>query len=259
MKIKFQKYQGTGNDFIIINNNRLSFPNKNKDLIKHLCDRKFGIGSDGLILINPSEKTDFEMIYFNSDGNLGSMCGNGARCSVKFAQNQKIIKSNTIFNACDGNHNATINKDLITLSMKPVDKIKTFNNDLFLDTGSPHYIRFVENIEGFNVYNEGKLIRNSSEFKDEGVNVNFVQIISENEFSVRTFERGVEDETLSCGTGVTAVALAMFHLKKTNSKKLKIKTRGGELTVEFNNSENGYSEIYLTGSVKMIFSGEIEI
>ena len=143
--------------------------------------------------------------------------------------------------------------------MKPVDKIKTFNNDLFLDTGSPHYIRFVENIEGFNVYNEGKLIRNSSEFKDEGVNVNFVQIISENEFSVRTFERGVEDETLSCGTGVTAVALAMFHLKKTNSKKLKIKTRGGELTVEFNNSENGYSEIYLTGSVKMIFSGEIEI
>ena len=259
MKIKFQKYQGTGNDFIIINNNRLSFPNKNKDLIKHLCDRKFGIGSDGLILINPSAKTDFEMLYFNSDGNLGSMCGNGARCSVKFAQNQKIIKSNTIFNACDGNHNATINKDLITLSMKPVDKIKTFNNDLFLDTGSPHYIRFVENIEGFNVYNEGKLIRNSSEFKDEGVNVNFVQIISENEFSVRTFERGVEDETLSCGTGVTAVTLAMFHLKKTNSKKLKIKTRGGELTVEFNNSENGYSEIYLTGSVKMIFSGEIEI
>ena len=259
MKIKFQKYQGTGNDFIIINNNRLSFPNKNKDLIRCLCDRKFGIGSDGLILINPSEKTDFEMLYFNSDGNLGSMCGNGARCSVKFAQKQKIIKSNTIFNACDGNHNATINKDLITLSMKPVDKIKTFNNDLFLDTGSPHYIRFVENIEGFNVYNEGKLIRNSSEFKDEGVNVNFVQIISENEFSVRTFERGVEDETLSCGTGVTAVALAMFHLKKTNSKKLKIKTRGGELTVEFNNSENGYSEIYLTGSVKMIFSGEIEI
>ena len=259
MKIKFQKYQGTGNDFIIINNNRLSFPNKNKDLIKHLCDRKFGIGSDGLILINPSAKTDFEMLYFNSDGNLGSMCGNGARCSVKFAQNQKIIKSNTIFNACDGNHNATINKDLITLSMKPVDKIKTFNNDLFLDTGSPHFIRIVENIEDFDVYNEGKLIRNSSEFKDEGVNVNFVQIISENEFSVRTFERGVEDETLSCGTGVTAVALAMFHLKKTNSKKLKIKTRGGELTVEFNNSENGYSEIYLTGSVKMIFSGEIEI
>ena len=259
MKIKFQKYQGTGNDFIIINNNRLSFPNKNKDLIRCLCDRKFGIGSDGLILINPSEKTDFEMIYFNSDGNLGSMCGNGARCSVKFAQNQKIIKSNTIFNACDGNHNATINKDLITLSMKSVDKIKTFNNDLFLDTGSPHYIRIVENIEDFDVYNEGKLIRNSSEFKDEGVNVNFVQIISENEFSVRTFERGVEDETLSCGTGVTAVALAMFHLKKTNSKKLKIKTRGGELTVEFNNSENGYSEIYLTGSVKMIFSGEIEI
>ena len=260
MKIKFQKYQGTGNDFIIINNNTLSFPNKNKDLIRCLCDRKFGIGSDGLILINPSAITDFEMIYFNSDGNLGSMCGNGARCSVKFAQNQKIIKSNTIFNACDGKHSAKIIENNVFLSLKNVSNIKVYNKDLFIDTGSPHYIKIVDDLKNYDVYNEGKKIRNSSRFNDNGgVNVNFVQVISSSEFSIRTFERGVENETLSCGTGVTAVALAMFHLKKTHLKKMKIKTRGGELTVNFNVSKNGYKDIYLTGSVEMIFSGEIEI
>ena len=259
MKIKFQKYQGTGNDFIIINNRDLLFPSKNHSFIKKLCDRKYGIGCDGLILINPSNDSDFEMQYFNSDGFLGSMCGNGARCSVKFAQFHNIINNSASFNAFDGNHNATINQDVITLTMKPVSDIKTFNDDLFIDTGSPHYTKIVDDINDFDVYNQGKLIRNSLEFKEFGVNVNFVQIISKNEFSVRTYERGVENETLSCGTGVTAVALAMFHLKKTNSKKLKINTRGGVLTVEFNNSENGYSEIKLTGKVEMIFSGEIEI
>jgi len=259
MKIKFQKYQGTGNDFIIINNNSLYFPQKNQALIKRLCDRKYGIGSDGLILINPCDKTDFEMRYFNSDGFLGSMCGNGARCSVKFANSQNIINDNTFFNAYDGKHSGSINKDIITLSMNSVNIIKKFNDDLFLDTGSPHYVKIVENLANFDVFNQGKLIRNSSDFKKNGVNVNFVQIISKNEFSVRTFERGVEDETLSCGTGVTAVALAMFHLKKTNSKKIKINTRGGELSVNFNVTKNSYTDIYLTGHVEMIYSGEIEI
>tara|TARA_B100001996_G_scaffold255866_1_gene198829 strand:+ start:6470 stop:7252 length:783 start_codon:yes stop_codon:yes gene_type:complete len=260
MKIKFQKYQGTGNDFIIINNNSLSFPNKNKDLIKSLCDRKFGIGSDGLILINPSTKTDFEMVYFNSDGNLGSMCGNGARCSAKFAQNQKIIKNNTIFNTCDGKHSAEIIENNIFLSMKNVSNIKSYKKDLLIDTGSPHYIKTVDDLEKYDVYKEGKKIRNSFKFNNNGgVNVNFVQVVSNSEFYVRTFERGVEDETLSCGTGVTAVALAMFYLKKTNSKKIKIKTRGGDLKVNFNVSKNDYTDIKLIGSVEMIFSGEIEI
>ncbi|MDC1396445.1 diaminopimelate epimerase, partial [Flavobacteriaceae bacterium] len=212
MIIKFQKYQGTGNDFIIIDNTDLSFPSENISLIKQLCDRKFGIGCDGLILINPSDSSDYLMNYYNSDGNLGSMCGNGARCSVKFAQNINIIKNKTVFTAFDGLHDALIYDDQITLSMKPVNDIINYGNDLFLDTGSPHYVQLVSDIENIDVFSQGRLIRNNSIFKNNGVNVNFVQVISKSEFSVRTYERGVENETLSCGTGVTAVALAMFEL-----------------------------------------------
>jgi len=260
MKIKFQKYQGTGNDFIIINNNTLSFPDKNKDLIKRLCDKKFGIGSDGLILINPSAKTDFEMLYFNSDGNLGSMCGNGARCSVKFAQNQKIIKNNTIFNAYDGKHSAEIIDNNVFLSMKNVNNIKSYNKDLFIDTGSPHYIKIVGDLENYDVYKEGKKIRNNSRFNNNGgVNVNFVQVISNSEFSVRTFERGVENETLSCGTGAIAVALAMYHLKQTFFKRLTINSKGGILNVEFKSKKSRFENIFLSGNVEMVFKGQIDI
>jgi len=259
MKIKFQKFQGTGNDFIIINNKDLLFPSNNNKLIEKLCDRKYGIGCDGLILINPSQSSDFEMIYYNSDGFLGSMCGNGARCSVKFAQIHNLINNKTSFEAYDGNHEASIENNIISLSMKPVNNIKIFNDGLFLDTGSPHYIKVVNNIENLDVYNEGKLIRNSKEYKENGVNVNFVKIYSKDEFQVRTYERGVENETLSCGTGVTAVALAMFHSGRTDSKKIKIKTKGGELTVKFDTSELGYNNIKLIGKVEMIFSGEIEV
>ena len=259
MKIKFQKYQGTGNDFIIIDNKSLDFPIQNSSLINRLCNRKFGIGSDGLIIINPSENTDFEMLYFNSDGKLGSMCGNGARCSVKFAQTNNIINKETIFSAYDGNHSATIFDHNVSLSMIDVEVIKTYGNDLFLDTGSPHYVKIVESLDNFNVVNEGKKIRNSTEFINNGVNVNFVKILSEREFEVRTYERGVEGETLSCGTGVTAVALAMFNSGKTDSKKVKIKTKGGELFVEFDTNGERYFDIKLTGGVKMIFSGEINI
>ena len=259
MIIKFQKYQGTGNDFIIIDNTDLSFPSENISLIKQLCDRKFGIGCDGLILINPSDSSDYLMNYYNSDGNLGSMCGNWARCSVKFAQNLNIIKNKTVFTAFDGLHDALISDDQITLSMKPVNDIINYGNDLFLNTGSPHYVQLVSDIENFDVLNQGRLIRNNSIFKNNGVNVNFVQVISKSEFSVRTYERGVENETLSCGTGVTAVALAMFELNKTSLNKLKIATRGGDLSVEFNKCSKGYDNIKLTGNVKMVYSGEIQI
>ena len=259
MKIKFQKYQGTGNDFIIINNNDLLFPANNRSFIKRLCNRKYGIGSDGLILINPSKNTDFEMLYFNSDGNLGSMCGNGARCSVKFAQNNKIVSDKTLFNAFDGNHHANIHNNIVSLSMKDVSDIKTYGEDLFLDTGSPHYVKIVKNLENFDVYNEGKLIRNSNEFFKHGVNVNFVKIISEKEFEVRTFERGVEDETLSCGTGVTAVALSMHYSNKTILNNLKIKTKGGVLDVKFIQNNNRYEKIILSGNVELIFEGEIDM
>ncbi|MDG1973945.1 MAG: diaminopimelate epimerase [Flavobacteriaceae bacterium] len=259
MKIKFQKYQGTGNDFIIINNNDLLFPTNNRSFIKRLCNRKFGIGSDGLILINPSKNTDFEMLYFNSDGNLGSMCGNGARCSVKFAQNNKIVTDKTLFNAFDGNHRANIHNNTVSLSMNDVSDIKTYGEDLFLDTGSPHYVKIVKNLENFDVYNQGKLIRNSNEFFRHGVNINFVKIISEKEFEVRTFERGVEDETLSCGTGVTAVALSMHYLNKTLLNNLKIKTKGGVLDVKFIKNNNRYEKIILSGNVELIFEGEIDM
>ena len=259
MKIKFQKYQGTGNDFIIIDNTDLSFPSENYSLIKRLCDRKYGIGCDGLILIEPSKSSDFTMNYYNSDGNLGSMCGNGARCSVKFVQNLNIINDNTVFTAYDGLHDASILDDIITLSMKPVRNIKSFGDDLFLDTGSPHYVKMVQSLNDYKVFENGKKIRNSSLFEKNGVNVNFVEQISENEFSVRTYERGVEDETLSCGTGVTAVALAMFKLGKTNSKEVVIKTKGGELSVKFDTIEERYFDIKLSGGVEMVFSGEIDI
>ena len=259
MKIKFQKYQGTGNDFIIIDNTNLSFPSENNSLIKKLCDRKYGIGCDGLILINPSKSSDFLMNYYNSDGNLGSMCGNGARCSVKFAQNLNIINNKTVFTAYDGLHDALISDNLITLSMKPVRDTKSFGNDLFLDTGSPHYVKIVSDIAKINVLKEGRIIRNNSVFKKEGVNVNFVQIISDSKFNVRTYERGVENETLSCGTGVTAVALAMFELNKTSLNKVKIITKGGDLEVEFNKTSKVYDKIKLTGIVNMVYSGEIQI
>jgi diaminopimelate epimerase len=259
MKIKFQKYQGTGNDFIIINNELLDFPTHNDVLISRLCNRKFGIGSDGLILINPSKHSDYEMLFFNSNGKLGSLCGNGARCSVKFAQENNLIKNEVSFNAFDGNHNAKIINNNVSLSMNNVSKIKTFGKDLFLNTGSPHYVKIVEKIQNFNVVNEGRKIRNSSEFVDEGVNVNFVEIISNSEFVIRTYERGVEDETLSCGTGVTAVALAMYFLKKTNLTTIKVKTRGGVLKVKFSPNNLGFENIILSGNVEMVFSGELEI
>jgi diaminopimelate epimerase len=259
MKIKFQKYQGTGNDFIIINNESLNFPQKNHQLISRLCDRKLGIGSDGLILITPSESLDYEMVYFNSDGNLGSMCGNGARCSVKFAQNNNLIKNQTIFNAFDGNHSATIVDNQVFLSMKDVLDIKSFGKDLILNTGSPHYIQIIEELDSFDVFKQGKKIRNSSEFKKEGINVNFVKIISDSEFYVRTFERGVENETLSCGTGVTAVALAMYHSGKTKLKNLKINTNGGVLKVVFKSTDFGFEKIILSGNVELVYKGEFII
>ncbi len=256
MKIKFQKYQGTGNDFIIINNESLNFPQKNHRLISRLCSRKLGIGSDGLILICPSKNSDYEMVYFNSDGNLGSMCGNGARCSVKFAQNNNFIKNQTIFNAFDGNHYATVVDNKVFLSMKDVLNVKAYGKGLIVNTGSPHYIQIVEELDDFDVFTQGKMIRNSSEFKEQGINVNFVKVISDSEFYVRTYERGVEMETLSCGTGVTAVALAMYHLGKTKLKNLKINTNGGIFNVEFTPMNIGFEKIILSGNVELVYKGE---
>lgn len=252
--MKFYKYQGTGNDFVMIDNRDLSF-NKDKNLIAQLCDRRFGIGGDGLILLENDEDTDFRMVYFNSDGGESTMCGNGGRCLVAFAHFLKIFDKKCTFNAIDGLHEAEINNGIVKLKMINVSEIQRDEDNFVLNTGSPHFVQYVSDIENFDVYFNGNKIRNSENYKKEGINVNFVEEISDNELFVRTYERGVEDETYSCGTGVTASALS--YLQSKNIGEVKIKTLGGNLKVYAYKNENGFSNIWLEGPAKQVFSGEI--
>ncbi len=254
MKIDFYKYQGTGNDFIIIDNRNESFPKKNVELISQMCNRRFGIGADGLILLENHGTLDFTMHYFNADGNLGSMCGNGGRCIVRFAEYLNIIKDQTIFKAIDGIHEATLDKENISLKMNDVLDIEVFANHVFLDTGSPHHVQLVDDLENYNVKKEGATIRYVT-YGKTGANINFVETIKKDTFSVRTYERGVEDETLSCGTGVTAVAIALFETNKTSSDNVTLQTKGGMLNVNFNKTDTGYSNVYLKGSALQVFKG----
>lgn len=256
--MKFYKYQGTGNDFILIDNRNLSFPKANTKLIKQLCDRRFGIGADGLILLENDNNVDFKMVYYNSDGNQSSMCGNGGRCLVAFAKQLNIIETQAAFNAIDGLHHATIidNKN-ISLQMKNVDKIKIENDYVFLNTGSPHHIMMVDDLQNFEVKTVGHQIRNSDLYGKQGSNINFVDQISENQFAIRTYERGVENETLSCGTGATATAIAMHATNKTNKTDLKINVQGGQLKVSFEVENNKYTNVLLEGPAQLVFKGEI--
>jgi len=259
MQITFYKYQGTGNDFIMIDNRQNLFPKNEHKLISRLCDRKFGIGADGLILLEASDNYDFTMKYYNADGNEGSMCGNGGRCIVAFANFLKIINTNTIFNAVDGVHKANIVGDLVSLKMNDVSTIKEFSDELFLDTGSPHHITYVNNISSVDVKSKGKEIRYGAPYLEKGTNVNFVEQKNENTFSVRTYERGVENETLSCGTGVTAVAIASHRAKKTNQNTIILETLGGSLEVSFTCDNNYYKNVFLKGKASLVYSGTIEI
>ena len=256
MKLQFYKYQGTGNDFVIVDNRQQVFPKNDTKLIAKLCDRKFGIGADGLILLENDPSSDFKMVYYNSDGNSSTMCGNGGRCLVAFANFLKIIGNKTSFNAIDGMHYATIYNGIVSLQMIDVQEIKTKPNATFLDTGSPHHVQLVENLKNFKVQKEGAKLRYGI-YGEKGSNINFVEQLSDSKFSVRTYERGVEDETLSCGTGVTAVAIAMHKTGKTTSEKVTIEALGGELQVEF--KSNGiYSNVFLIGPAEQVFKGEIE-
>jgi diaminopimelate epimerase len=259
MKQIFYKYQGTGNDFIVIDNRNLTFDKNNSNLINKMCDRKFGIGADGLILLENSDISNFKMLYFNADGNTGSMCGNGGRCIVHFAKFLKIIDNSCSFEAPDGLHFATIEKDIVSLQMKNVDKIKESNNNIFLDTGSPHHIEFTDNLNQTDVYNVGKKIRYNKPYNQKGTNVNFVEQINENTFKMRTYERGVENETLSCGTGATAVAIAVNKTNKTNKNHVFLETLGGKLEVFFRKENNQYIDVFLKGRVQQIFKGEYPI
>lgn len=258
MKIHFYKYQGTGNDFVMIDNRNGEFPKENIELINKLCDRRFGIGADGLILLENDKNTHFKMVYFNADGNEGSMCGNGGRCLVAFANHLKVIEESAIFNAVDGLHHATIKNSVVSLQMKDIETIESFDSHTFMNTGSPHHVEFVESIETIDVKNTGSTIRNGAPYFEEGTNVNFAELINENTIKVRTYERGVEDETLSCGTGVTAVAIASHYTKKVKNNSINIKAVGGDLTINFEVEDNIYSNVILTGPTSMVFEGTFE-
>lgn len=255
----FYKYQGTGNDFVMVDNRDNAFPKNDTKLVNFLCDRKFGIGADGLILLENGNGTDFRMVYYNSDGNESSMCGNGGRCIVAFAKFLGIIDEEAEFVATDGLHTALIDENsVVSLQMKDVNSVTVYENYVFLDTGSPHHVEMVDGLDTFDVKNIGANIRYSGLYGDKGSNVNFVSQVESDKFAVRTYERGVEDETLSCGTGVTAVAIAMKVLNKTENNTVTLETSGGELSVTFVQDGKRFSEIFLTGPAQMVFKGEIE-
>ncbi|RNC79781.1 MAG: diaminopimelate epimerase [Winogradskyella sp.] len=258
MTLDFYKYQGTGNDFIIIDNRSLLFDKTNINNIANLCDRRFGIGADGLILLENHPDVDFKMVYFNADGKQSSMCGNGGRCISAFASFLGIIDNEATFEAIDGLHKAKIDNGIVSLQMNDVDAIQSFENHTFLDTGSPHHVELVENLKALDVKLKGREIRYGEPYNAAGANVNFVSAVDDSTFAVRTYERGVEDETLSCGTGVTAVAIAMHKTGKTKSQNITLDTEGGPLKITFKaNTDGTYSDVWLIGPAVQVFKGEI--
>lgn len=260
MKIAFHKYHGTGNDFIIIDNFHEQAPSLTTKQIKHLCHRQFGIGADGLMFLNKKEGYDFEMKYFNSDGNESSLCGNGGRCLVQFAHHSGIHKSSYHFCAIDGGHEAEIDIDgTVSLKMKDVNEVEYGNGHAVLNTGSPHFVKFAPDVEEIDVVDSGRGIRYSDTFAAEGINVNFVETLSEDRIFVRTYERGVENETLSCGTGVTAAALLSAH-NDNGFNTVEVKTPGGNLSVEFDKiDDEHFTDIWLCGPAEFVFKGEVEV
>lgn len=256
MSLRFYKYQGTGNDFIMVDDREQAFERNNHQFIEHLCHRRFGIGADGLILLQNDPEYDFKMVYFNADGYEGTMCGNGGRCIVQFAHDLKLCNEKTTFIAVDGEHDAEVKNGLVHLKMGNVSTIEKGDDFYFMDTGSPHYVAFKEELDQLDVYFEGQKIRYNNRFKTVGTNVNFVEQIGIDSLSVRTYERGVEDETYACGTGVTACVIASYLSEKT-STHAKVKVLGGELEVKFNESDRGFENIWLIGPAKRVFQGQL--
>jgi diaminopimelate epimerase len=260
MQLEFSKYHGTGNDFIIADNRNNTWDKLLGKQIKSLCDRRFGIGADGLILLKNDASYDFAMKYYNSDGREGTMCGNGGRCIVKYAHHLGIIKSNYKFSAIDGMHEASIdNNGSVSLKMNDVDDIRKAHSHFIINTGSPHMVILSEDVMHLDIYKKGREIRYNKEFEKEGINVNFVQQLEQpDHILVRTYERGVEDETLSCGTGVTAAALVCHH-NDNGFNRVEVQTPGGFLSVEFEKVNNTYRNIWLNGPAVKVFQGMIEL
>lgn len=260
MNYTFYKYQGTGNDFVMIDNRDLQFPKNDANLIERLCNRRFGIGADGLILLEGDKSTDFRMVYYNSDGRESSMCGNGGRCLVAFAKQLGVIDNEATFIATDGLHFASIDENgIVSLQMKDVDEVRLHESHVFLNTGSPHHVQIVEDLPIFDVQNEGAKIRYGNLYGEAGSNVNFVSQTGENVFRLRTYERGVEGETLSCGTGATAVAIAMKATGKTDSSLIELQVEGGVLEVSFTEKNGFFTNIFLKGPATFVFKGEINV
>ncbi len=258
-KVKFYKYQGAGNDFILIDNRNGLFDHTNQTLIQHLCDRRFGIGADGLMLLQDTENFDFQMVYFNADGREGSMCGNGGRCIVAFARDLGIIENKTAFLAVDGEHHAIIHHDQVDLGMIDVHQVQHDEKAYVLHTGSPHYVVSVENLKELDVYSEGYAIRNNSTYQREGINVNFTEKEGEGYF-LRTFERGVEDETYACGTGATATAMAMAYQEGWNGNlQIPIRVMGGQLYVSFDKNGEHFTNVLLKGPATFVYEGNITV
>lgn len=260
MKIQFYKYQGTGNDFVILDNRNKQYDGLTREQIELLCDRRFGIGADGLMLLNKHPEYDFEMKYYNSDGRESSMCGNGGRCLTKFANDIGLVQTDYKFLAIDGEHESSINTDgTVALRMNDVNEVKYDHGNFVLNTGSPHFVTLINDVMHLDVFKKGREIRNSNEFKNEGINVNFVQQTEEaDKIIVRTYERGVEDETFSCGTGVTASALVCSH-NDNGFNRVEVQTKGGDLSVEYDKIGDSYKNIWLNGPAVKVFEGVVEI
>ena len=259
MQIDFYKYEGTGNDFVIIDNRELTFQKNNKILIQSICDRKKGVGADGLILLENHDDLDFSMVYFNADGSESGFCGNGSRCITHLANNLNLIKGTSVFNAIDGVHESRIINGNISVKMNDVSKSNIYSykdsfNTTFINTGSPHLIRKYKNIDTIDVVKEARELKLKYSEYTHGLNINFCEI-SGSKFKLRTYERGVEDETLSCGTGAVASSIFLKDSGLVDSNKIEIIMKGGTLSVDIKNKETRYSEIWLTGSVNMVFKG----
>lgn len=261
MQIPFRKYQGTGNDFVMIDNRNMSLRRDDFSLYAALCNRHMGIGADGVILLQNHLAYDFEMVYYNADGRESTMCGNGGRCVVRFAQAMGMEKHQFSFLAIDGPHEAIVDRQMVRLRMQHVPMIIQKGSDWELNTGSPHYVSFQKDVAGLDVVASGKKIRHSAEYNEEGINVNFAEI-QENGLLVRTFERGVEDETLSCGTGVTAAALSLARQESwaAGTYQVDITTPGGQLSVSFDLLPDGrFRDIWLSGPAIEVFAGVLDI
>ena len=259
MMVIFSKYQGAGNDFIVIDNRKQHFTPE-VQAVKKICDRHFGIGADGLILLETRNETPF-MRYFNCDGNESTMCGNGGRCFAAYAKKVGLAHGTSFdFQGIDGLHTATFNSDgTIKLKMIDVNSIELIDDSYFINTGSPHYVTMVRDVNIVDVDSEGRLIRQSVNFNNGGTNVNFLQEISPGRIKIRTYERGVEAETLACGTGATASAIAYSHYFEINRSPVEVEVSGGFLKVYFEQTGNKYFNIWLEGPAVEVFEGTISL